>query len=310
MVETRRSKPSGCLKLLVYIIGMGVVAFLTELFVFKRPAVISPVPDTFAPKNQYIQFFRKEKKSDDLRNAVKATVGNDWANYSVYVVDYNSKLTMGINESLIYTAASVNKVPILAAIYDGGRAGTVNFDKVVTVQKADIQDYGTGSIRYDPPGTSYSVKTLVQLMMQKSDNTAAYILANYIVGFDKAQTYIDGLGLSQTDLIKNDTSNKDMALLFEKIYHKTITSPALADEMLGLLTNSDFEDRLPGQLPEDAKVYHKIGTATGAVHDAGIVTNGKMTYYIGIFTRDVPDEEQAAVLISKVSKVVYDFMRK
>ena len=69
---------------------------------------------------------------------------------------------MGINESVIFTAASVNKVPILAALYEEAQKGNVDFNRVITLQASDIQDYGTGSIRYDPPGTTYSVKTLAQ----------------------------------------------------------------------------------------------------------------------------------------------------
>jgi hypothetical protein len=56
-------------------------------------------------------------------------------------------------------------------------------------------------------------------------------------------------------------------------------------------------------------VYHKIGTGTGSVHDAGVVTHEKNAYYIGIFTTDVGDEEQAAKLVSELSKTVFNFMQ-
>ena len=300
----------GFLKLFVYILFSAALALCIDFAFSPKTSIISPVAEAYQPKKLTLNLFRKDKNPEDLKKALKRIIGTEWNNYSIYVVDYNSKFTMGINESIIYSAASVNKVPILVTIYDAARSGKIDFDKVITVQQDDIQDYGTGSIRYDPPGTTYSVKTLIQLMLQQSDNTAAYILANYVVGLESIQNYINGLGLTQTNINNNKTSNKDMAILFDKIYHKSITTQALQDEMLGFLSNSDFEDRLPGQLPEGVNVYHKIGTATGAVHDVGIVTHENVAYYIGVFTSDVPDEEQAAALIAKISKVVYDYMRK
>ena len=82
----------------------------------------------------------------------------------------------------------------------------------------------------------------------------------------------------------------------------------MSEEMLAFLKDSDFEDRIPALLPKDAVVYHKIGTAVGEVHDAGVVVYGKTKYYIGIFTKDIGDEEQAANLMADVSKIIFDYM--
>lgn len=291
----------------VIICVLGVV--LIYFFSGKRASIISPLADSHEQNKSILSFMKPEKDPDVLQDRIKQLIDTAWDNYSVYVVDYTSKFTMGINESTIFDAASINKVPILAALYAEATKGKVDFDKVITIQQSDIQDYGTGSIRYDPVGSTYSIKTLTRLMMQKSDNTAAYLLANYIVGLDVVQAYVNQYGLTQTDMTNNKTSNKDISILFEKIYNKKITNPALSDEMLGFLKDSDFEDRIPGILPKDVTVYHKIGTGIGAVHDVGIVTYGKNAYYIGIFTTDVGDEEQAAKLVSEVSKTVFDFMQ-
>ncbi len=292
----------------VYIVLLVGCIFLIKSLIPSSKTVISPIPDASGKKTTFLQFFKKEKNPNVLKERIKQTVNNEWTNYSVLVKDLHSDFSAGINDSLIYNAASVNKVPILAAIYDKAKQGQIDFDRIVTLQAEDIQDYGTGKIRYDPPGTTYSVKTLVQLMMQKSDNTAAFILGNYVVNLQDVQSYVNSLGMAQTDIVDNKTSNKDMALLFQKIYQKQITTPALSEELLGLLTDSDFEDRLPALLPKESIVYHKIGTGTGAVHDVGIVVHGNTAYYVGIFTSDITDEEQAAALMAKVSKTIYDFM--
>lgn len=292
--------------LLVIVIGL---LLLIYLFTRRTDAVISPIADNpVVTKPVFVNPFARKKNPADLKAKIQETIASEWSNYSVLVVDFKSSFTMGINETVIYDAASVNKIPILAALYDSVQKGKVDLTTTITPQANDIQDYGTGSIRYDPPGTAYSIQTLARLMMQKSDNTAAYVLANHVVGLNNIQALTEAWGMTQTDMIDNNTSNKDIALLIKKIYDGQVADRAHTAEMLAFLKDSDFENRLPALLPEDSVVYHKIGTIEGGVHDAGIVSRGDTTYYIGIFTSDVVNVESAEKLIAKVSRVVFDYM--
>jgi beta-lactamase class A len=306
----RLRKRNGCVILLYTIILFSLGTYFTfQYYSGQTRTIISPIPEDHVPDTSLLQILRPEKDPDKLVSIIKEMVGDAWNNYSVYVVDFKSKFSMGINESTVYSAASVNKVPILAALYAEAEKGNVDFNRMITLQEQDRQDYGTGSIRYDPAGTAYSINTLARLMTQKSDNTAAYILATYIVGLDTVQSYVNAWGMMQTDMENNTTSNTDMEILFKKIIEKKIVGPALSLELLDLLKDSDFEDRLPALLPKSSVVYHKIGTGVGSVHDAGVVSDGNLKYYIGIFTSDITDEEQSSVLLSQVSKKIYDYMK-
>jgi beta-lactamase class A len=291
-----------------------IVCLVTGLSLFnklsKTSNIISPISIESKSQIPFIsKLFMRQRDPKDLEDKIKSLVGNKWVNYSVFVVDYLSDFRMGIGENVIYTAASINKLPIISALYYGNQMGEINMDKVITLQAEDIQDYGTGTIRYDPPGTSYTVKTLARLMMEKSDNTAAYILANYVIGLPKIQSLMESWGLIQTDMAGNKTSNRDIELLFNKIYHGKITNPANTDELFSFLKNSDFEDRIPALLPKNVTVYHKIGNGPGMFHDAGIVSGPKISYYIGIFTSDVTDEIEATKTAALVSKTVYDYLK-
>ncbi len=308
-----RHKRSGVSKLFRLIIFFACVVGCIVLFrrIFPKPVVISPIPPEEKQEvasNNILSLFRAKKNPDDLKKRIRETIGLTWKNYSILVVDTQSDFRAGINEEQIYTAASVNKIPILAALYIQVQAGKVDLDKSITLQAEDIQDYGTGSIRYSPPGTTYSIKTLAKLMMQQSDNTAAYILSNHIVGVDVVQQFVSDWGMTQTDMINNKTSNADIAALIKKIYEGKIANVAYTKEMLSFFKDGEFEDRLPGLLPKDVTVYHKIGTEIGIMHDVGIVVGPTTKYYIGILTSDVNDEEATTKLMAKVSKLVYDYM--
>lgn len=288
------------------LVATGTYVFVKE----KTRPVLSPIPIQADAYTKVLGIFSVRKDPEALKQRIQSAVGNTFKNYSVYVVDYHSNFSMGINESEIFTAASVNKLPIMAALYSEAQNGKINFDQVITLQAEDIQDYGTGSIRYDKPGSTYTVKTLVRLMMQKSDNTASFLLGNYVVGLPAVQSIINTWGLSQTDMASNKTSNHDMELLLRKIYDNTVASPAQTSEMLGFMRDSDFESRIPGELPHDVIVYHKTGDGdTGEVHDVGIVTRDSRAYYIGILTTNAGDPEAASKLEAKISQIVYDFLR-
>ncbi len=295
--------------LLVSVVVLGILLFRT-VNIGKKTAILSPIPDdTTQPAQVLGGLFAKKKTSDDLRTKIQTLVNNRWKNYSVYVKDYKSTLTAGINETVMFTAASVNKVPIVTSLYYYAGKGEIDLDERVTIQARDIQNFGTGSIRYDPPGSVYSLKTLAKLAIEQSDNTAGYVLGNYTVGLDKVQALMGEWGLSQTDMVNNKTSNRDIAILFEKMFKGEITNPASTSELLAFFKDTDFEDRLPGLLPKTSTVYHKIGNEIAVMHDAGIVTDDKTVYYIGVFTSDITDEEQTKKIIAEISKLVYEYLK-
>ena len=66
-------------------------------------------------------------------------------------------------------------------------------------------------------------------------------------------------------------SPNDVLVVLKAIADPSYTSPRLSAEMLALMTNTSFEDRLPEPLPEETRVAHKIGSYGDTFSDAGIV---------------------------------------
>lgn len=238
----------------------------------------------------------------ELKEFVKSKPGT----YSIYYKDLHSDATIDILSNQVYTGASINKTYIIAVLYNLAKDNKIDLNQRIVVQKEDIQDYGTGSLRYEKPGKAYSLKTLAKLSMQQSDNTAAYIIANRI-GRDTIQKTINSWGISQTSMANNQTSLSDLFIVFNKLYLEEITTQALTKELLEFMRNTDFEDRLSFLLPKDAKMYHKTGDAEGGVHDAGIVEYGKSLYFIGVLTNDISDrEKETKSAIAEISKKIFD----
>lgn len=301
--RVRQRRTFSVARFLFGIVFLGFLFFSIRLLgpVFSKDSsnIVSPLPTTLGQSSS-ASLAEVEQKVKELI----ATQGGSW---SVYFVDYDRNERFGINEQVIYTAASVNKLYTLAALYYLANKGEIDLDDTITLSQRDIQDFGTGTIRYDPPGTVYSLKTLARLLAEKSDNTAEYIL-RVRIGEKKVQSIVEQLGMKQTSIKDNKTSLADVAFLFEKMKNGQITNKALTPEMIDFLDKSDFEDRLPALLPKDARVYHKIGNEVGNIHDVGLIVKDDMSYFLGVLSSDINDtEEDAKKTIAQISKIVFDF---
>jgi beta-lactamase class A len=259
---------------------------------------------SFLPK---FYLFTTEGKQNDqftqqLKQTAKQTIKDAPGNYSVYFSDFNNPHSFGINEKEIFVGASVNKMPIVAVLYSLDHQKKLDLDEKVTIQEDDIQAYGTGSLQYQDPGGSYSLKTLAKLSLQQSDNTAAHVLAKRI-GMPVIQKTIGNWGLTQTDMENNKTSAYDMYLLFKKIYKSEITSVAKTQELFGFMIDTDIEDRLPARMRNDVNVYHKTGDHTGSLHDVGIIQKDGTVFFLAVFTSDIGSEE------TKTKKTIADLAK-
>jgi len=242
---------------------------------------------------RFTLFTNATSYTEELKKEIEGVVNKTQGNYGIYFINLTDNTTFGISEDMTYTAASVNKVPIVAALYSLSGEGKIDLDEQITLQEKDIQDYGTGTLRYQKPGSVYTLRTLAKLALNLSDNTAAHIL-NEKVGTERIQEKVDSWGMTQTDMEENKTSAKDMGVLFQKLYKSEIISEALSKEVLGFMNETDIEDRLPRLLPSDAVVYHKTGDSVGSLHDVGIIQRGNTVFYLGVFTSDIGKDEQAA----------------
>lgn len=245
-------------------------------------------------------------KEEDLINEISKITKEKKGFYSIYYKDLKTGKSFGVDETQINTGASVNKVPIIAALYLLAKEGKVDLDDRVTIQESDVQDYGTGSIRYQKMPQTYSLRNLAKLALKESDNTAAHVI-EIRIGEENVQKLVDSWGMKQTNMVENKTTAYDIGVLFEKIYNGKITDPANTKELLEFMSGTDFEDRIPKGLSGNVKVFHKTGDEEGFVHDTGIVETEKGAYYLGILTSDVGGQEESTKnVIAEISKKIFE----
>ncbi len=226
--------------------------------------------------------------------------------YGVWVDDLPTGARFGQHQRQQFVAASVIKFFILVALYQQAAAGHVSLDETITTTASDIQNFGTGSIRYDPVGTSYTLAELARRAAKQSDNTAAFLIEKRL-GQQYVQDQTRAWGCADTSIADDRTTPADVGLLFAKVTSRQLLPPQQALDLLGLLTDTDFEDRLPALLPTYAVVSHKIGTeANGVVNDAGVVTTPTRTYVVAIMSTGT-DPNQVIKAEQQVSLAVFNF---
>ncbi len=222
--------------------------------------------------------------------------------YGLYVANLNTDATYGINEGEEFEAASLMKLPVMAMMYSMHENGDIDLDDVYSLKDTDRVG-GSGSIVYQPTGTEYSYRELVDYMGQQSDNTALRACLN-LLGEGNVENYIQSIGMTNTSFADNSTTPRDIGLFFKKLWTAKLVEKKNRDAILKSLTDTIYEDWIPLGIPE-VRVAHKFGREVHVVNDAGIVF-GSDPFVLVIMSKGVLEKE-ADEFIPAMASVVYNF---
>jgi beta-lactamase class A len=242
-------------------------------------------------------------------SAITATLRSDTTglqgSYGIAVTDLSTGTTYGINEDLSFRAASLNKMPILIALYQRAGAGSINLDQAVNLSEDDIQHYGTGLIQDQNAPRTYTLRELAAAMIETSDNTAAFVLER-LLGQETIQASLGHWSLKHTSMAANTTTPGDTAAFFSSLYRNQLLPSQATDVALTLLEHTVFGDRLVSGVPAGVSVAHKVGSDVGVFNDAGLVLAAGHPYAVAVLSQNA-DETEAQQAFLRISKDIYRF---
>lgn len=252
-----------------------------------------------------------------LLGAIDYCLFKDDKNYSIYVSYPELKGT----RPLIYNhkprpAACLIKLFIMEHAFDAIDKGRLDLKKEITVTKEDIMPEtaydSCGAICRTLPGTVFTVKDLLRLMITESDNSAANILIDLLGGREAVNDYITAHGYKDTILrnylmkpceplmpdtagngparvkYSNVTSVRDLGKFFEKLYDGVQRGEKKAVKMHNLLLMQMdmfvFTDSMPQFLSA-----HKTGEQSDSYTDAGIIYTDRGPIIACILNDNMPD---------------------
>lgn len=254
---------------------------------------------------QLIRISQNLYSPKDVVEGIEELINPLQGTYGVYVESLENGAQYGINQEVVFTAASVNKVLIMAKVLEEIEKDKLDLADEYRLQKKDIQDYGTGSMRYDQPGKVYKIEELLRLTGKSSDNTAAHVL-NLMLGKNKLNDFIKKLKMEKTSIEENTTTPVEMGRFFGQIYRGEILADDLREKFYSYLTRTEFEERIPAGVPSFVSVSHKIGSEVQTINDCGIIFDKKHPYILCIFSKEIK-ESQALEVLPKISALVWAY---
>ncbi len=208
---------------------------------------------------------------EELRSKLPRISEAHAGTHGVVVFDPYSGEYASRNADRRFVAASLSKLYALLTLYKAAGRGEVNLEDKITMRPSDVWAYGTGVLYRYPVGHTMTLRECARFMIKESDNTAELMLNRYL-GEERIEAELHRIGAHSTSYWRpNTTTSNDVLVVLKAIADPSYTSPRLSAEMLALMTNTSFEDRLPEPLPEETRVAHKIGSYGDTFSDAGIV---------------------------------------
>jgi beta-lactamase class A len=241
----------------------------------------------------------------ELRAISEAHAGT----HGVVVFDPYSGEGASLNADRRFVAASLSKLYALLTLYAAVSRGELSLGDEITMRASDVWAEGTGVLYRYPVGTTMTLRECATFLIKESDNTAEVMLNRYL-GEKQIEAELRRVGARSTSYwMPNTTTPDDILLVLKAIADPSYTSLELSAEMLDMMTNTSFEDRLPEPLPEGVRVAHKIGSWESTFSDAGIVLpegagGADEGYYVAVFSQGTTEAE-ARETIGEVSLAVY-----
>ncbi len=262
------------------------------------------------------EFGRLQTIQSKLADAVNKNLGAKNADkISVYFRNFNSGNWVGVDENDTYTPASLFKVPVMMAYFHLAESvPEIGYKQLKFIQAT------LPSVQIVKPteslvtGQTYAVGELVRRMVIYSDNDATNLLLNNLPSDDLTRIFTDlGIKLPATTTSQDFVSVKTYANFFRILYGSTYLSRKSSEDVLRLLSQTEFKEGIVKPLPASLVVAHKFGEfgllengqiTSREFHDCGIVYYPAHPYLLCVMTKgsDLTKLEQA---VQDVSQAAY-----
>lgn len=209
------------------------------------------------------------------------------------------------NSDEIVKAASVIKLPIMAALFSMG----IDLSESITVLRQD-RTRGSGSLKFGALPRTFTALTLIEHMMIESDNTATNALLRHY-GQGRIESEFVRLGMVRTGIPHrilesgrdNPTTADEMALLLKRL--DEIPGAPLMRSIMRRCSNNRRLARHLGS----AEFAHKTGTLRSVVHDAGIISTRAGDVVVVAMISRPTSQASAERWLGELGRTVYDRFR-
>lgn len=260
-----------------------------------------------------------QQKIELLVSGFKGTVG-------VYIKDIKTGKEAMYNADTIFPTASIVKVPILLGIMDKINKRELEYEQEL-IYKDSLLYEGEDILGSFKSNEKILLKKVMMLMLTTSDNTASLWLQSLAGKGTRINEILDSLGFistrvnSRTPGRENNRTQygwgqstpKEMALLFEKIYKKEIINEAACDRMMRCLGRNYWDlNEAISQIPPTIEVFSKNGCVDATRNEVLLVNAPHHPFIMSIFTKNNEDQRwvhdnEAWALARKLAAMLWKY---
>lgn len=262
-----------------------------------------------------------------LRRTLEAVVRGHPGVAGVSVRNLETGEQLSIRGGETFPSASLIKVPVLVALLEEVRKGTIGLDERMGMIARDRVG-GSGALKHMEPGLPLTVGDAAWLMVTLSDNTATNLILDK-VNVRTVWERMEALGLPHSKIhsktflrstsVAMDSSARyglgvttpdETVQLFALLHQGRAVSPALDSLALAMLRANQDGTKLTRWLPEGVAVAHKSGDVDRARNDCGIIYGPDAPVAVCVMTRENRDttyavDNPAHLLIARVGREVF-----
>lgn len=274
------------------------------------------------PSTLFAQTVNKkiQKSVEDLVKGYNGDIG-------VYIQSLKTGKVVQINADTIFPSASIVKVPILVGVMDKINKGELTYHQEQAYHDSMLYA-GVDILGSFKNGEKIELSKLLMLMLSMSDNTASLWLQklagtgtaiNLLMeknGFvhTRVNSKTPGREKDRSQYGWGQTTPKEMASLFEKMYRGQIISDSVSKKMIRLLGRNYWDEEALSEISSTTFVASKSG-AVDASRDEILLVMAKEPYILSIFTKNNKDKSwngnnEAWVLTRKISKLAFEYYNK
>jgi beta-lactamase class A len=195
---------------------------------------------------------------------------------------YDGKVAQ-VGDEEPYKAASIIKLALLSLLMDMVDHGTLSLDSMEHIDAgSDNIVGGSGTLKDRAFPLDISIRELMELEVQVSDNTATNVLIDVAGGFDAINAYTAGLGFQTLHfgrkmihpaippLQENYINSEEVTELLELIWTGSILSRSSSDHIIDLMKGQLVNTKYGAVIPREF-LANKTGELDDVTHDSGYI---------------------------------------
>ncbi|RYY19313.1 MAG: DUF3471 domain-containing protein, partial [Chitinophagaceae bacterium] len=276
---------------------------------------------------------RKKMDTTELKNKILAELDkHPEGNFAIAYKDLGNGQTLFLNERAVFHAASTMKTPVLIETYKQAAAGKFRITDPILI-KNEFKSIVDGSLYslsaeddteydlYEKLNSKLSIYEVLHRMITRSSNLATNLIID-LVGADKANATMRLLGAKDIQVLRgveddkafekglnNTTTAYDLMIIMEALATGKVVSESASKEMIRILMDQQFHEKISKKLPPEVKVASKTGSIIAVSHDSGIIylPDGRK-YVLVLLSKGVRDLDDVNNTLANVSRLIYDYM--